>query len=171
MTTRCNIVIEEMRAGRKRPRMVYLYRHHDGYPAMTGADVLEVARGIRGDAWERAEDVANGFLRRFDQHGAGAATPTYELTSGVHGDVDYVYRIRFADRTSRGGAGDLQVVRVEQHDAVTRRIEAALRNAPCWLSLAQLRDLVNEDRRDINRRINERNTLGGTQYELYSMVV
>lgn len=86
MSTRANIVLE---SGESR---VYLYRHCDGYPAETGADLVRLLAATGGSA--------SGFLQslldqRYEKQSyESAAKRIYELTSEVHGDIEYLYRVR-----------------------------------------------------------------------------
>jgi hypothetical protein len=89
LSTRTNIIIEY---GDSR---VYLYRHHDGYLAETGADLarkLAATNGYLG---------ANRFVRSLieeayeKQSYETEAKRIYEVTSEVHGDIEYLYVVRF----------------------------------------------------------------------------
>lgn len=89
MSTRANIVI--LYGSSK----VYLYRHCDGYPAELGADL---ARNLAS-----AGHSANKFVRslveaRYEKASYETeAKPIYELTTEVHGDIEYLYLVKFEE--------------------------------------------------------------------------
>lgn len=92
MGTRSNIVIE---VGSSR---VYLYRHWDGYLAGAGRDIYSklVAAGSNADQFLRS------LMAEMDEATSyRPAKGVYELTSEVHGDIEYLYFVRFSDRGSR----------------------------------------------------------------------
>ena len=86
MSTRSNIVIQN---GSTR---LYLYRHYDGYPGETGADLVEKLRASKGSV----EAFIVALLG--DQHPAtsyGGPRQIYEVTSELHGDIEWIYALRF----------------------------------------------------------------------------
>ena len=92
MATRCNVIVRL-----SADSTVILYRHWDGYPAVTGADLVTIARKTfetcdvysMGTALVRAllETKRGGYGRDKDQ-------PQYELTDSIHGDVEHVYAFK-----------------------------------------------------------------------------
>jgi len=88
MSTRSNIVIEN---GSSR---IYIYRHWDGYLAEAGADIL---------AKLKASSSPSRFLElllaeRYEKQSYETeAKRVYELTTEVHGDIEYLYVIKFRD--------------------------------------------------------------------------
>lgn len=85
MSTRCNVRIEY---GETR---TWLYRHWDGYPEATGADIASKLQSSLSSA--------TGLMRELLS--AGEVTRLrgmehdYEVTNGVHGDIEHVYVVRF----------------------------------------------------------------------------
>lgn len=84
MSTRSNIVIENGKS------KIYLYRHHDGYLAETGADLYRKLVAARFNAGEFLQSLIDD---RYD--GYGSPKPVYELTSEIHGDIEFLYRVVF----------------------------------------------------------------------------
>ena len=95
MATRCNIKITDEK------NTYYLYRHWDGYPAETGAHVLEIAQEINQPAWNyswcsKALQAVNRFFGKI--HGDtidNSYRSYYELTERPHGDIEHFYHIEF----------------------------------------------------------------------------
>lgn len=86
MGTRANIVIEH---GASR---VYLYRHWDGYLAETGADLARRLAGRAGSASAASALLEELLAERYDDR---PEKRIYELTSEVHGDIEFLYRVDF----------------------------------------------------------------------------
>lgn len=86
MSTRCNIVLK---TGRRFFKDIYLYHHHDGYPEGVGADLVERLKdhftGLR------VEDIANKLVKDLDDE--------YEITTCLHGDIEYLYVIDEEDKS------------------------------------------------------------------------
>lgn len=85
MSTRCNIIIQN---GKSR---TFIYRHSDGYLTATGLDLQQKLR---------AKPTATQFMRALlgDMYDATSycdARPVYELTTEVHGDIEWLYLIDF----------------------------------------------------------------------------
>lgn len=92
MSTRANVVVVHGET------VVFLYRHWDGYPSDCGADL-----GAKLLACDRS---AGEFLRSIlvdkreqDSYG-GSPGSVYELTTEIHGDIEWLYVFDFKD----GGA-------------------------------------------------------------------
>jgi hypothetical protein len=76
MSTRCNIVLT---CGETR---IFFYRHYDGYPSDAGKNVATVALLLQqGEA--TLDDVVRDLLKDYG----------CEVTTDLHGDVEYVYYI------------------------------------------------------------------------------
>lgn len=97
MATRCNITIEHG------TRKLWIYRHYDGYLSVTGADILRAfappkhswANNFRYDS---VESMANVLLSRcYPADEYSEARPIYELTSGAHGDIEFLYCVRWTE--------------------------------------------------------------------------
>lgn len=83
MSTRCNIIIK--RKGYK----AILYHHFDGYLEGVGQDLVNKLSDVQNWNWD---DIANCLLK--DRHDDG-----YELTSCIHGDIEYLYTIDVEKQT------------------------------------------------------------------------
>ena len=87
MSTRCNIICKIKRAGEDAQQFAVLYHHCDGYPDGVGYNLierLEEASGIQ--RWH-----AGSFVTELVKDPYG----DYEITTGLHLDVEYVYTILF----------------------------------------------------------------------------
>lgn len=144
MATRCNIVIKDSINDSK----ITLYRHWDGYPAMTGADLvkhlvpaLDAKNGGRGF---RAF-VTSLITAKCGGDGRDADKPQYEVTDQVHGDIEHLYEFSF-------NAG-----RANHHTSVAISHSVRRPGDDKWgkvsLDLAQFVGLVNADRVAINQRL------------------
>lgn len=92
MGTRSNLVIE---VGSSR---VYIYRHWDGYLAGAGRDIYSKLLM----AGSNPEQFLRAILAEMDEATSyRPAQGVYHLTSEVHGDIEYLYVVRFSDRASR----------------------------------------------------------------------
>lgn len=76
MSTRCNIVVKN------KDKETFIYHHHDGYPEGVGADLEDLLSRC-----ERDNDFENLVNKVLDIDGG------YELTTGIHGDIEYLYTI------------------------------------------------------------------------------
>ena len=74
MGTRCNIKIETG------DTTLWIYRHWDGYPAKTGNDLATKLVNVKS---------ADEFITKLINDDA------YEVTTGQHGDIEYLYKINF----------------------------------------------------------------------------
>lgn len=86
MSTRTNIVIKW---GREK---IVLYHHHDGYPEGVGADLkLMVKKNYLDNKYQSMYPfyVANRLVK----NKYGMNDENYEITTGLHGDIEYVYEI------------------------------------------------------------------------------
>lgn len=112
MSTRCNIIVKDRWNNR-----VYLYHHHDGYPEFVGACLAEMLAGMQ--PWQIKQhpfSIANKLVKNGIQyqttdwrtHEPKVVTDDeYEITSGVHGDIEYLYVINGKAGTLRCYAVDL----------------------------------------------------------------
>ncbi len=73
MSTRGNIVIK------RGDDEIHIYRHWDGKPSITGADLLKICRDSNFDVF--------GIIQSMAREGQ------YELTQFKHGDAEYQYTI------------------------------------------------------------------------------
>jgi len=72
---------------------VYLYRHHDGYPACAGVDLAEALATSK-----TCTALVQTLLdRRYDKQSYETdAKRMYEVTTDVHGDIEWLYKITFS---------------------------------------------------------------------------
>jgi len=135
MSTRSNIVIK---CGET---TLHLYRHWDGYPAETGAHLLETFLDTSKSLG------ANAFVRALladcedNPDPNGNSRYHYEVTSGLHGDIEHAYSFTLQEWGS--GSGSL--------------IEFSYGRCPIggeltWqeMPLGSFAELVNSDRRSMN---------------------
>ena len=101
MSTRCNIIIKD---GAER---IYLYHHHDGYPLGVGTELQDYLQRKWGESWRTCwygTSIANHLVKGHINYPL-AQEPheddEYEVTYGLHGDVEYVYVINCRARTIR----------------------------------------------------------------------
>ena len=78
MSTRATIKIAKKGKGD-----VWMYHHCDGYPDGVGSELLDFLSNIDDNDWNQKYISAN----------INAEDPSYEFTSGQHGDEDYAYLI------------------------------------------------------------------------------
>lgn len=102
MATRCNILL--LFGDSK----VWIYRHWDGYPAVTGLDLAQRLathmidnKVLAGDSrlYLRPTDFLTGLLTA--KRDGGDPLPQYELTSCRHGDIEWQYTVRFSQGADR----------------------------------------------------------------------
>lgn len=78
MSTRCNVIVKD------KYREFWLYHHHDGYPEGVGADLVKrLKQGFERDA--DVAEVVNALVKDYKDE--------YEITTGEHGDIEYLYTI------------------------------------------------------------------------------
>lgn len=89
MSTRCNVLLHSPNGAR-----VYFYRHSDGYLSMAGARLFHTftaASVATKDGFPWIGDFAERLLRAQTESGSSL----YQMTSGVHVDINYFYAIEF----------------------------------------------------------------------------
>ena len=87
MSTRCNIIVKDETGNR-----IYLYHHSDGYPEGVGTDLAHWAKTRNwGKYCNSAHHIATALLKGLPSPFYGYEDRDYELTSGLHGDIDYFY--------------------------------------------------------------------------------
>lgn len=86
MSTRSNIIIKSGKT------TIYMYRHSDGYPACNGVDLADaLATSPTATAL-----VQNLLDRRYDKQSCEKdPRRIYEVTTDVHGDIEWLYKIEF----------------------------------------------------------------------------
>ena len=81
MSTRCNIIIKKF------TNEVVLYHHYDGYPRGVGIDLVRMFEDdFKKSSKIYIDDVVNKLIKNEDDKG-------YEWTTGLHGDIEYLYTI------------------------------------------------------------------------------
>lgn len=97
MSTRMNLVIEYGKT------KVYIYRHMDGYPAEAGVDIAEKLKAAGNNG---GKFLAALLSETYEQQSYQTApSKVYELTTDLHGDIEWLYRVRFPEY----GEGDVKV--------------------------------------------------------------
>ena len=99
MGTRCNVIVKHG------DTKINLYRHWDGYYAETGYDLItrlghcmgagrfDGSRGFHFNKFATNLINAKREPYRYDP----ADKEQYELTNGIHGDVEFIYRFTWKD--------------------------------------------------------------------------
>lgn len=149
MATRSNILVQGGKLS------VMLYRHWDGYPAETGGHIVETLkdRALTGDLSRRFPDdcaasLVNALLRTHQNAGEPFGVQfSYEITTGLHGDIDHLYRIRFPN----AGAVEIGHSRVVRDGAELS--DAQMLAGLSKHTLAEFVSFVNADRSACNARI------------------
>ena len=138
MTTRCTVLITNENDTR-----FYFYRHADGYPAITGADVLAAAQAAVAavDRHQARPDLSaiNYLLAQSRPDRYNPTAPLYRLVAATPPDIEHFYHIDCSDHyvfiayaTGDGTDG--------------HRLEADTEP----LALCQFRHLINAQRADFN---------------------
>jgi len=99
MSTRCNIVV------RDGDKELWFYRHHDGYPESVLPDLEPLMERLREGSLRDNVGQFSGWLIITGRRGHGRVgsyddwkVGDYEPTTGLHGDVAYVYEIDLRSR-------------------------------------------------------------------------
>ena len=99
MGTRCNVIVKHG------DTKINLYRHYDGYYAETGYDLITRlghcmgAKRFDGSRCFSFNKFVTNLINakrepyRYDP----ADKEQYELTNGIHGDVEFIYRFTWKD--------------------------------------------------------------------------
>lgn len=94
MSTRCNIIIKD-----RGDRRIYLYHHHDGYPEGVGSDLKKYLSQFQD--WQFRQHGAWKFANDLIKNKAGLDDDEYEVSMGLHSDIDYCYVINCSAGTLR----------------------------------------------------------------------
>lgn len=116
MSTRSNIVIL---AGKNK---VIFYRHWDGYLAETGKDIAQ-----------KLIDAQSNMTTKNELLVSFASDKNYEITSDIHGDIEYLYEIHLG--SSFTGDNKVLEVNIRWNDRNRSRV-AGLRKD--WTNLTNL---------------------------------
>jgi hypothetical protein len=92
MSTRANIIIKDDNT------ILYFYRHSDGYPEITGADLIEFIKMYSTKLRDNPLQSAGWLiLRGHEEYKKDNYNPwkvgAYEPTDRLHADVEYIYVI------------------------------------------------------------------------------
>lgn len=87
MSTRSNVLIK------MGDTKIYLYRHCDGYPGANGGDLAEklIKHKNKGDAF-----INDLLAERYEASEYRPERPVWELTNGLHGDIEWLYVFEMA---------------------------------------------------------------------------
>lgn len=88
MSTRCNIIVQDENT------KYTLYHHWDGYPEYVGLCLYDGLYEKIKKGGLYAEQVVNMLLKGKIDNDDG-----YELTTGLHGDIEYLYIIDLTFKT------------------------------------------------------------------------
>lgn len=94
MSTRCNIIIKD-----RWNRRVILYHHFDGYPEGVGADLKKYLS--KWESWQIRSHGMRYIANELVKNTAGLNDDGYEITAGIHGDIEYLYVINCKTGTLR----------------------------------------------------------------------
>ncbi len=97
MSTRANIIITDGQT------TLYFYRHSDGYPKETGADLVEFCKGYSKHLRDNPNQsggwlIIHGHNSMEKYAGYEWKVGNYEPTDKLHGDVEYIYVINLETR-------------------------------------------------------------------------
>jgi len=117
MGTRCNVSVRLSNES-----TIIFYRHWDGYPAVTGADIARTALKVLRDKPTNYSRMGGGAAlacalmakrrggdKTYDG-GHNWKKPQYELTEAEHGDIEYHYKF---DASWQSDSATGMTVRVE----------------------------------------------------------
>ena len=90
MGTRCNIKISYG------DNDIYIYRHWDGYLSVTGKDVYDKLQSSTIDKYSFGDETNAVRVNIVNFINSFLCDNKYELTTGIHGDVEYVYHFEFS---------------------------------------------------------------------------
>lgn len=91
MSTRTNILIENNET------KLWLYRHHDGYLSETGYDLM--VKLIHNK--NVTSFVTSLLSQNYEACELHNEKPLYEITSGQHGDIEFLYRFIFDNKKNK----------------------------------------------------------------------
>lgn len=146
MATRSNIKITDDNGN-----AVWLYRHWDGYPACNGVCIAQALKRLSKGYSRKYGSFApliNHLLweERFkDSFSTRGERPCYEITSGEHGDIEWLYTIE-----------------CEGNGAVTITVDEFSYSADCWrehgtMTEQEFRDFCARELAEMRKRVNDFN--------------
>lgn len=94
MSTRSNLHI----TGKE--TKVWIYRHCDGYPAANGSDIAKHLKQARRSFGSQSCFLNSLLALRYEQQPyEKKPRPIYEITDCEHGDIEWLYAIKFTGKT------------------------------------------------------------------------
>jgi len=154
MSTRTNIIIEYGKTS------IYLYRHHDGYLAETGADIHRVLSAHKKRSILQTTDILKDFLNQsYPKTKYRDCQPIYEITNNVHSDIEFLYRINMYPAIE---GGQFEINYVSGYYDLDQKIENSK-----ILTLDQFKDAINQEIKFSNIRIADLNKTNQTNWDLY----
>ncbi len=160
MATRCNIFL---RYGNSR---IWLYRHWDGYPASVGPDIHAAVRAATKESFHAGQDVLERLMALRDEDGRAQ----YRLTSGQHGDIDWLYGIDLNPHTMTPPRLLCAAVR---HPVWPDGDEDPIGQADAgngWVNLDAFVRRVNTEILALNNRVKAHNARNGTSAEEFPLI-
>lgn len=143
MGTRTNVIIIG------KGFQIVLYRHWDGYPGVTGADLVRVIDGCKSFATPAARQgygAAAVVRSLLDMKEADGVRSMFEITDALHGDIEHVYQIHWPD----GHGSELSI----SHAEVSTEADIdGWRDLAKRYTLEDFRAMVNLERVKINARV------------------
>jgi len=115
MGTRCNIVLK---CGDQRK---YIYRHYDGYPSSVEPELKKYAEAIRWYSIEASFAPTHKMLNFYadllvKHHELLKLEGKYEVTNGIHGDIDWLYNVTIDEKTHKVTAIGYSSARGKDHN-------------------------------------------------------
>ncbi len=163
MATRSNILITML--DQPKGTRVWIYRHWDGYPAVTGGDLLQqlIATQPKHHAsymWPHYFATALLTSKRDEAPDSpNNDQPQYELTNAEHGDIEHLYVFSFH-------ADEPEIHHISRHDWGTPLFGHVTEYSA--LTIPEFTDVVNKDRRDLNDTIRKAKEMN---HKLYADVI
>lgn len=125
-----------------------LYRHCDGYPAETGASLIECLKKFivaDGSMYLDPKSATASFAASLLQVTTSHGSFSYEITTEIHGDIEHMYRVKFTN-DNRVEIGHCPV------DIGSDREDAELLKSLTTYTLADFAAMVNKERSQMNNR-------------------
>lgn len=115
MSTRCNIILRTPDGAK-----VYLYRHCDGYPTGAGQTIWSVVLSLSAKGYDATQTHDPEWRRKWIGPFAKQLMATtgnggdlhHEFTSGLHGDIEFLYLIDFGGFKDWGVPLDEPTIRI-----------------------------------------------------------
>lgn len=99
MGTRCNVKIND------KENTIWIYRHWDGYPNCTGAELKTILEETKPENANRLAELLTTILK-----------DDYRYTNSQHGDIEYLYEINISENEIEMRTTHLDFVLNEKED-------------------------------------------------------